>query len=203
MNRVRGHSPRVRPPVDGFTLVELLVAIGLTAVATTVVFTVFISTQGMYYDTRTMTANQSESRVVLGMLSQEIRSAGSDALNRGVQRIAFAADDTLRIQSDLNGDGVLNSVDEPAEDVTYYYDPADETLVRRTGAGDIPMMTDVAAFRFRYLAADGTSLGPLPLEGDLRRRVRAVGIELDFRLAGDAVRRWETTVAIRNERLSP
>lgn len=201
MSRI--HQNHARRDARGFTIVEMVVAISLAAVATAVIFTIFVSTQSMYYDTRTMMETQSDSRIVFGLMSQEIRSAGSDVRNVGVQRLVYAADDTLRIQSDINGDGVLNSVDEPAEDVTYLYDGVEETLVRRTGSGDMLLMSDVVGMQLRYMAANGTNLGPLPLDTAQRARVRAIGITVDFRMDDNAVRRWDTTVAIRNERILP
>ena len=183
----------------GLTIVELVVAMSLAAVATAVLFSVFASTQGMYYDTRTIMENQSDTRIVMGMLSTDIRSAGSDIQQIGVQRLATCAADTVRIQSDLDANGVLDASVEPAEDVTYFYDSGSESMMRSTGTGTITLMEGVLAFTLSYIDVAGNDLGPLPLDGPARQRVRAIEIAMTVEVEGDATRDWSTTVAIRNE----
>ena len=194
LNRLRAlRDPR------GMTVMELMVAFSLAAVAAAVVYTVFISTQGSFVATRNETEHEQDARVVLGILTQEIRSAGSDVRGIGLDRFAIAHGDTLRVQSDLDGDGVLSAVDEPSEDVTWYHDSGNGSLVRRTGAGDATVLRDVTAFSFRYLDGTGAALGGTPLSVADRNRVRAVAVDLTLRITRNTERTWTRTVALRND----
>lgn len=185
---------------DGFTIAELLVGMTLAAIAGVVLFNVFVSTQGAYYESRDITSNQAELRIVMGMMTQEIRSAGSDAQDLGVNRLGLADGGQFTVQSDLNGDGAINAVNEPAEQVTYLYDQDAETLTRRTGAGDVVILDNVTAFQVTYLDAAGDALGPLPLDQGNRELVRAIAVTITVDPDNDDVERtWSTTVAIRND----
>jgi hypothetical protein len=180
------------------TIVEMMVGVALAAVAAAVVYSVFISTQGMYYDTRDIMDNQSESRVILGMMAQEIRSAGSDVQEIGVQRLVTCSADTIHVQSDLNSDGVITS-DEPAENVLYYYDAGAKELYRDTGAGPVLVLRNLEACSFQYLDANGDALSPLPLNAATRSLVRAVQVNLSVELNDDSIRDFSSTITLRND----
>jgi len=185
---------------DGFTIAELLVGMTLAAIAGVVLFNVFVSTQGAYYESRDITSNQSELRIVMGMMTQEIRSAGSDAQELGVNRLGEASAARFTVQSDLNADGAIDAFNEPAEQVTYSFDADNETLTRSTAAGDVVLLDNVTAFQATYLDVNGDALGPLPLTQAQREQVRAVGISITVEPDNDEIERnWTATVAIRND----
>jgi prepilin-type N-terminal cleavage/methylation domain-containing protein len=183
----------------GFTMVEMMIGLALAGVAATVLFSLFVSTQGMYYDTRNQMEAQADTRVVLGMMSQEIRSCGSDVTTIPLERMVVCAGDTLRVQSDLDSDGVLEGAVEPSEDVTWYYNASNESLVRSTAAGQMEVMTNVSFFGLNFLDAQGNELGPLPLDGANRRLVRAVEIFMTVDVEDGVQRNWNTTIALRND----
>jgi len=183
----------------GFTLVEMMIALALAGVAATVVFSIFVSTQSMYYDTRNQMEAQADSRVVLGMMSQEIRSAGSDVTSIGVERLVTCAGDTVRVQSDLDSDGVIEGAAEPSEDVTWFYNASAQTLVRSTAAGQMDVMGDISFFGLNFLDAQGLDLGPLPLDPATRRQVRAVEVFMTVDVDDGVQRNWNTTIALRND----
>ena len=195
------HKPisKTRGDRRGFTIVEMLIGIALAGVAATVVFSIFVSTQGMYYDTREIMDAQSDSRITLGMMAQEIRSAGSDANGAAVERLMVCAADTIRMQSDLDSDGIIEGAVEPAEDVTWYYDAGAEELIRNTLNGPITVMGDVAFFGVNYLDGTGTEIEPLPLSSADRNRVRAIEIFMKVRVEEGAYRWWNSTIALRND----
>lgn len=194
---IRHHTARTDR--RGFTMAEVLIAIALAGVAGTVIFSVFFSTQGMYYDTREMMNAQSDTRITLGMMSQEIRSAGSDVNDIGVERLVICAGDTLRVQSDLDLDGTIEGASEPSEDVTWYYDHANDALVRETASGTMNVMEGVTFFGLNFLDQDGAEINPLPLSSADRRRVRAVEIFMTVEVEDGATRNWNTTIALRND----
>jgi prepilin-type N-terminal cleavage/methylation domain-containing protein len=184
----------------GFTAAELLVAMALSAVAAVVIYSVFFSTRGSYFDTRDVADTQSNSRNVISLLSQDLRSAGSNPrLTGAVQRLPVANGVAVRIQNDADGSGVINAIGEPAEDVTWSYDEDAETVVRTTPEGATTLLTDVTNLQFAYLDAAGNALGPLPLTPENRDLVRAVNVLLTVRILDDATRTWNTVLALRND----
>ncbi len=184
----------------GFTIIEVMVGVGLAAVAAAVIFSIFISTQESYYDNRRLVETQSEPRLVMSLMTQELRSAGSDVNDIGVQRLMAAGADTVRVQSDLNSDGFISS-DEPAEDVAYYYNPSNKSLVRDTGNGSpVEIMSELDTFQLEYLDGDGNTLSPLPLDGAGRNSVRAIRLTMGVDIDGEGSIRYKSTVvALRND----
>ena len=184
----------------GFTIIEVMVGIGLAAVAAAVIFSIFVSTQESYYDNRQLVESQSEPRLVMSLMTQELRSAGSDVNDIGVQRLMSANADTIRVQSDLNSDGVISS-DEPAEDVAYYYNSGNKTLVRDTGNGSpVEIMSGLESFQLEYLDGTGAVLSPLPLDAAGRNSVRAVRLTMGVDIDGEGSIRYKSTVvAMRND----
>jgi len=183
----------------GLTITEILLGMTLAAVAAGVIFSVFLSTQNAYYDSRDMSASQSELRLVSGMIASELRSAGSDARDVGFDGIITAFPSAIQFSSDLNGDGIIDSVNEPAEQVTYVWDDINQNLLRATGAGTFTIMTGVLDFQCHYFTPAGTELLPVPLDDAMRSQVRR--IRLDFTVTGDdgVDRNWSTNVSLRND----
>lgn len=202
-NEIRAKLPtRLLADQRGLTVPEILLGMTLAAVAAAVIFSVFLSTQNAYYDSRDISASQSELRLVSSMIASEIRGAGSDAREVGFDGISSAFSGSIQFASDRNRDGVIDAVNEPAEQVSYVWDEVNQTLMRATGAGSFTVMAGVSNFQCHYFAIDGTELLPVPLDAALRQRVRR--IRLDFTVRGeDGVdRSWSTNVSLRNDTAS-
>lgn len=196
------HALRPRLGHAGVTLVELMVGLSLAAVAAVVVYTVFVSTQGAYHDTKDLTEVQSDARVVLGMMMQEMRAAGSDPNNTDnidFEPLSLCHTDSVRLQSDFNGNGVLDAMVEPPEDVLWFHDPGNRSLVRRTPAGDMTILRNVTAFTVDYLDGQGNALTNFPLGPKDRSLVRALRVELRVQVSRDYERTWSTIAALRND----
>lgn len=183
----------------GFTLAELSVGLALSGIVALVIFQIFFSSQNAMTTTRRVVENQSDARLALSLLVQDLRSAGADQQDSGIQRVAYASGDTIRIQSDLDGDGVLDAMVEPPEDVTWYWDTEEETLMRRTGMGDMVVTRGVTFFGMNYLDGDGVELDLFPLDLDDRNAVQAVQIFLTIRVAPDIERARSVMVSLRND----
>ena len=184
----------------GFTAAELLVAMGLSAVAAVIIYSVFFSSRNAYFDTRQVSEVQSDSRAVMSLLAQDLRSAGSDPRQSGLlQRLPVAAQNSVRIQNDADGSGSINAGGEPAEDVTWTFDPNDGTLTRATPDGAAVVLAGVTDLQFAYLDVGGNALGPLPLTPENRDLVRAVNVQLSVEILDDETRTWNTLLALRND----
>ena len=89
---------------QGFTLVELLIAMAISGVVLGAVVTAF-STQRKAYDLQeNLTEMVLNARVGMEMITREARVAGYDPSGAGFDAMPYQST-TLQIQADLNGDG--------------------------------------------------------------------------------------------------
>lgn len=179
------------------TLVELMVAISMFGVITVVVFTFLTNSRASYSDMSAKVEYQQSMRAVLGLVSREVRSAGCDPLQAGFDHCALATAATCEFRMDLDGDGLIE-VAEPAEDVTYSWDPNTETLLRDNGGGPQVILRDVTALQFRYFDATGAALTSLPLTIADRARVRFLEIDITGRSERGEPLNYVTRVFVRN-----
>jgi prepilin-type N-terminal cleavage/methylation domain-containing protein len=184
---------------SGFTVTELLVGLTLSSIAAAIVFNVFFSTQNSFYDTRNAVDSQAEARVALNLMAQDIRGAGASPVELPFERIAVAESDTIRVLSDLDGNGMIDVGAEPPEDVTWYWNRDDEELVRRTATGEFPIARDITFFGMNFLDADGAELDSFPLDRDERSAVRAVQLFVNVRIEDGVERDRFVTILLRND----
>lgn len=192
MNIPRFHDDR------GFTLAEMAVALVLAGVAAAVVFSVFFNTQTSYTDTVDYVEMQADARVAMSLMAQDIRGAGASPTELPFERIATATSDTIRVQSDLNGNGMIDVGTEPPEDVTWFWDQGEETLVRRTATGEFPIARGVTFFGMNFLDPAGDELDFFPLNRQDRADVAAVQLFVTVRIAENANRNRNVTILLRN-----
>ncbi len=147
------------PSRQGFTLIEMVVALGLSLVTVSAVYSLYISElrgQNVREDQLEM---QQQARVVIDVVSRELLMAGYDP--RGVNNDVDLTNDfqgitydpsRLIIKADLNGNGLI--VD-PNESITFVYDPKTYTLRRNTGGGNQPFGENIESFLVEYFSQDG------------------------------------------------
>jgi type II secretory pathway component PulJ len=138
-------------------------------------------------------------RGVIELMAREIRMAGYNPrclTPSPVTAIVSAAPQRLRVQYDLNENGVLDGGAAASEDVLYDYDAATQSVLRTVGGQVSTLATDVPAsgFAFRYYQQDGTELVPQGgvLSGAQMTAVWRVSIRLEPAKAADP--RVATTV---------
>lgn len=182
----------------GFTLTEMAVALSLAAVAATVVFAVFFNTQTSFRDTRSLVDAQADVRVAMSLMAQDIRGAGASPTELPFDRIALADTDTIRVMSDLDGNGQIDVGVEPPEDVTWFWDQTEGALVRRTATGDMTVARGITFFGMNFLDRNGDELDVFPLDRDDRVDTRAVQLFVNFEIADGVERNRETTILLRN-----
>lgn len=186
----------------GFTLVEMMVGLTLGAIGAAVLFSIFMGTQSTYIDTKEEAFEGGDTRAAIGMMAQEVRSAGSNPGNIPFQRLATATSDSMRIISDLDGDGVIEANVEPSEDVVYFYDSGSGTLQRDPGTGAVVLISQLESMAFEYFDNQGNQLGNGgPLTATQRGAVRAVrfDVNLEGPHEGAYPIHLETVATMRNE----
>jgi type IV pilus assembly protein PilW len=140
----------------GFTLTELLVAMGLSAVVMASVGYVYYSQQKSYLVQENLAAAQQNIRAAMYFMEREIRMAGCDPIQSSPASITSAGPDAISFTSDLNGDGDTGDTN---ENITYSLDIVDNQIER----GNQPIAENIDALDFVYL--DGAS-PPNPLDDD-------------------------------------
>jgi prepilin-type N-terminal cleavage/methylation domain-containing protein len=181
----------------GMTLVEMMVALALFGVVMGVVFSFLHGSRDSYTSMSGQVETQQNVRAVLTLLSREIRTAGCDPAEAGFDRLVIADSGRIHCRMDLDGDGTIE-VGEPAEDVDYVFDDANEELLRNSGGGPVAIMRGVSDLTLTYFDAAGNVLGPLPLSADARRQVRTIQISITGETDTGEPVDYVTRVMIRN-----
>ena len=152
---------------QGFTLVELLVAMGISGVVMAGIYTVYSSQQKSYAAQEQMAAIQQNLRTAIYFMEREIRMAGYDPTRDADAAITTANVAELEFSKDENGDGDFTDTN---EQIRYALtDDADEDgiadgspchLGRETGgAGGLQMIAEnIDAVNFVYLDEGGNVL---------------------------------------------
>jgi prepilin-type N-terminal cleavage/methylation domain-containing protein len=177
MKRSFRNSISFAKSTQGLTLVEVMMTLLIFAVVLAVVNNVFFTTQGLYSRTSQRAGMQMSTRAGLSVIMTELRAMGCDPTEAGIAGIRRATSDSCRFQSDLNGDGAIQT-DEPSEDVVYFFDPDQETVFRDPGTGPQIFITNVTQFAFQYFDDNNQVLGPLPLNNNLIPQVRSIGVTI-------------------------
>jgi prepilin-type N-terminal cleavage/methylation domain-containing protein len=181
----------------GLTLVEVMMTLLIFAVVLAVVNNVFFTTQGLYTRTQQRAGMQMSTRSGLAVMMTELRAMGCDPTEAGIAGLRNAAADSCRFQSDINGDGAIQTV-EPSEDIIYYFDPGQETVFRDPGTGPQAFITNVTQFSFQYFDNNNQPLGPLPLSTILISQVRSVGVAITAETTRGGEMNTTTRVGLRN-----
>lgn len=165
----------------GFTLVELLVALAISGIIMTGVYTAFKSQQDSYLVQTQVVEMQQNIRAAAELLAQDIRSAGYDRTKTAGAGIVTATVDRLGFTRDLNADGDTLDTDEA---VTYGFSLVDDgdadgiadsgsaplgrnsgTATGVGGGGFQAIADSFQAIEFRYLDGDGNVTATI---GDIR-----------------------------------
>ena len=154
---------------SGFTLVELLVALSISAVIMTAVYAAYQSQQKSYVTQEEVAALQQNLRAAMFYMSNQIREAGCNPSSTDVNKpgILTADLEELQFSSDVRGGGSSGNdpdgdIDDPYEDVTYslYTSGGTQHLgIQVTATATVqPVIENVAALNFVYLDQSGTVL---------------------------------------------
>ena len=178
---------KIRISHYGFTLTELLVAMGISGIVMASTYSVYHSHQKTYVAQEQVVAMQQNLRVAMYYMEREIRMAGYDPTQSGAAGIVTADGNSIRVTSDIHdgvdndGDGTADEDDEvgnadgvidPAngnEDITY-------SLSDNDGDGDNDLerngnliAENIDALNFAYLDESGTVLAtPVASLEDIR-----------------------------------
>ena len=196
-----------------FTLTELLVAMAISGILMTAIYSTYYSQQKSYVAQEQVSAMQQNLRAAMYIMKREIRMAGYDPTRSGVPGIVTANADSINFTMDIHdgvdndGDGKVDEDDEEGngdgdfndtrEDITYsLYDSGgdgDNDLGRAVGGGNNqPVAENIDALDFVYLDANGNPTGTLS-------EIRSIQITLVAR-TGRGDHGYTNTEAYYNQR---
>jgi type IV pilus assembly protein PilW len=180
---------------QGFTLAELMVAMGIMMIVLTAIISLFTSLNRMYTTQGVAAGVQQVTRAGIDIMTRNIRMAGLDPLGINTIGIVQATADTIRFRYDTDGDGTIDTHGD--EDIAYSLDADKKQLVhKKNGSGTpYPMIDHVDGLAFSYLDADGDTVTT-----DLNAiRTVVVSLTVDEPAGRDRVRRtYSTRVICRN-----
>ncbi len=133
------------------TLVELMIAWVVSAIALAAMYTILVSQSEVYRVQDQVVDMEQTARTIMEMVTRDLRVAGYNPVRTVSFNGVTYSPNQLRIRADLNGDGKTTEVN---EDVIYAYNPATFEVLRNTGAAQI-RFKHVQAFTFSYFDAVG------------------------------------------------
>ena len=146
----------------GFTLAELMIAMGIMMVLLTAIISLFTSLNRMYTTQGVAAGVQQVARTGIDIMTRNIRMAGFDPLGTKTAGIFQAAADSIRFKYDTDGDGTIDT--DGDEDIAYRLSN-NQLVQQKNGSGtSYPMIDHVSDLTFRYLDADDmetTDLGAI------------------------------------------
>lgn len=168
--------------IKGFTLVEILVAMGIGMVVMAAVATTFTSQSRVYNAQEQVNEMQQNARAALDMITRELKMAGYKTNTGAVAGLTASGvnlDNTkLVIEADLDSDNAINGSAGSSERISYSYSSSAKQIRRRLGSGTSDVFADnITAFTFTYLKADGVTAAALASE------IRQVKIEITAQTA--------------------
>src|SRR5688572_6017546 len=147
--------------LEGFTLVELMVSMGIGMVILAAVTTSFMSQTRIYNAQEQINEMQQNARGVLDILSRELKMAGYKPNGGGFNGVTYSTTQ-LMVQADLNSDGAISTSSTANEQITYAYDSANQRITQAVGPGGPHDFPDhIPPFTFSYLIVSATA-PPVP-----------------------------------------
>ena len=141
----------------GFTLIELMVAVGLSVVVGAFVYNVFISQNEQYVVQDRVVEMQQNLRSGVDIMAREIRMSGYDPTGLADAVILVAGDDRIRITMDSNEDGAISASE---EEIEYTLEAGELKRIDINGVGNQPLAMNIVAVGYAY-AVDQNSDGDL------------------------------------------
>lgn len=148
---------------EGFSFVELLIALALSLIVLTSVSSAFISQRKTYHAQEQMTEMIQGTRAVMEVITREIKLAGFNPTgNSSLVWIPYSTTQ-LEIRADLNGDGEFDgtsSANDTNEQIIYSHNGTNLEIVRDAGqtfSYAKLFAENIESFTFDYLDGDGNT----------------------------------------------
>ena len=136
---------------NGFTLVELMVSMGIGMVILAAVTTTFMSQTRIYNAQEQINEMQQNARGALDIITREVKMAGYRPNGGGFNGVTYSTTQ-LMVQADVDLNGAISTGSTANEQITYAYDSANQRITRAVGSGSAQVLAEhITAFTFSYL----------------------------------------------------
>ena len=143
--------------LEGFTLVELMVSMGIGMVILAAVTTTFMSQTRIYNAQEQINEMQQNARGAIDIIAREVKMAGYNPNEVSFLGITYSTTQ-LMIQADLDSTPGIDVSITPNERITYAYDAGNDRITRAVGSGSAQILAEhISAFTFGYLDSTGTA----------------------------------------------
>jgi len=143
--------------VTGFTLTELMVAMGIGMVVLAAVTTTFMAQAKFYNAQEQINEMQQNARGALDVIMRELKMAGYKPNGGTFDGVTYSVSQ-LMIQADLDGNGGISTSGSANEQISYAYDSTNKQITRKIGTGTVEVLADnITAFTFSYLNSSGAT----------------------------------------------
>jgi len=143
--------------VTGFTLTELMVAMGIGMVVLAAVTTTFMAQAKFYNAQEQINEMQQNARGALDIITRELKMAGYKPNGGTFDGVTYSVSQ-LMIQADLDGNGGISTSGSANEQISYAYDSTNKQITRKIGTGTVEVLADnITAFAFSYLNSSGAT----------------------------------------------
>ncbi len=147
----------------GFSLIELITALGISGIVLAAVTATFISQSRSYDAQEQINGMQQAARAAMDMITREVRMAGYNT-NTTLTFDGVTYNTTqIRVQANLDGDADTGDAN---EDIIYAYDAVNDVITRATGGNTDTLVENIDVFTFQYLNETG---GATTTSGDIRQ----------------------------------
>ena len=139
---------------QGFTLAELMLAMGIMLIVLTAIISLFTSLNRMYTTQGVAAGVQQVTRAGIDIMTRNIRMAGFDPLDTKTIGIVEAAESNIRFKYDTDEDGTIAT--DGDEDIAYLLNADNQLIQQKNGnsASNQSLVDHVSDLTFRYLDAD-------------------------------------------------
>lgn len=156
------------------TLAELLAAVVMTAASMGAMYSMMIAQNHVFSAQDRAVEMDQTARTIMTMISRDLRMAGYNPV-QGNSFNGITYDPVqLRIQADLNGNGVRTDTN---EDITYSFDAANLRLLR-TAPNGLIVFQNIQAFGFTYMDSKGN---PTTNSADIRQVMVSITARAAYR----------------------
>lgn len=178
----------------GFTLAELMLAMGIMLIVLTAIISLFTSLNRMYTTQGVAAGVQQVTRAGIDIMTRNIRMAGFDPLNTKTIGIVTAAADSIRFEYDTNEDGTIAT--DGDEDIAYLLNEDNQLVQQKNGDGNrYPLVDNVSDLTFTYRDSNDETTNDL---ADIRTVEVSLTVEEPAGRGKFLSRTYSTRVICRN-----
>ena len=177
----------IRNNKGGFTLIELMIAMAISTVVMTAIYSAYRSQLKSHITQQKVVEMQQNARASMFVMEREIKMSGYDPDRSQDTEITVADNNTITFTVsaisdgiDNDGDGDIDTADSDGGEVqTITYSLGGQDLQRTVDAmPPQPVAENIEVLDFVYLREDRTPLLATPLDSDNRDLIRSIQITL-------------------------